>query len=339
MSKSSNSGSDPGASYGDAMREMIATRWAITWNAIPPVLAGNDPAAVHDLRVASRRLRAAMDVSTSCFPRKWYRPLHKQAKAITRSTGAVRDGDVLLAALISQSEHASDEMQPGLAHLIRELDRERTRARAAMLRYLLALDSGPTRKQTRRRFKRSSNLRKSETDTPAPPAPLPDGEMDDRAMMRSLDPAATLATNARLALAVRTADLFGHAGVIPDPTAIEPLHDARISAKRLRYTLELFPRVFGEEGAYVIRQLQALQEALGHLHDCDVRMQRIEDELTRLAGQPDAGELRLSLDLLLSSERTARAIWHASVVEQWQEMERAQVQATLLRLAGMTAST
>jgi CHAD domain-containing protein len=246
---------------------------------------------------------------------------------------------VVLAELISQSEHASDELQPGLAHLIREIDRERIQARGAMLRYLLALDSGPTRKQTRRRFKRSSQLRKSEKGTIAPAASLPDGEIDDRAMMRSLDPAATLATNARLALAVRTADLFGHAGIIPDPTAIEPLHDARISTKRLRYTLELFPSVFGEEGACVIRRLQGLQEALGHLHDCDVRMQRIEDELTHLAGQPGAGELRQSLDLLLSSERTARATWHARVVERWQEMEREQVHATLMRLAGMPSST
>jgi len=308
------------------MRETIAAQWAVTWKALPAVIASDDPEAVHALRVASRRLRAAMDASTSCFPRKWFRPLHRQAKAITRSAGAVRDSDELLPALTSECDHARDDLKPGLDHLIRDVARERKRARQSMLRFLLALDAGPTRKQTHRRFKRSSKLRKGGAGAPVPP---PDGETDPRAIMKSLDPAATLATNARLVLAVRTADLFGRAGAIHDPTAIEPLHDARISTKRLRYTLELFPTVFGEEGACIIRKLQALQETLGQLHDHDVRIQRVEAELDHLASQPDSTDVRSSLELLLKNERTARATSYAGVVKRWEAMEREQVQSRL----------
>ena len=67
--------------------------------AIPIALAGTDIEGVHDVRVASRRLRAAMDIAAPAFPGKWYKPLHRTAKEITGALGEVRDRDVLLEAL------------------------------------------------------------------------------------------------------------------------------------------------------------------------------------------------------------------------------------------------
>ena len=55
-------------------------------------------------------------------------------------------------------------------------------------------------------------------------------------------------------------------------TATEELHNLRISAKRLRYTLELFRAVFGESGERQIERVKAIQEELGNLHDADVRI-------------------------------------------------------------------
>ena len=81
------------------MRQEIGTQWAAIWKAIPKAIKGKDIEAVHRVRVSSRRLRAAMDVSTDCFPARWYRPLHKTAKEITQALGEVRDRDVLLDAL------------------------------------------------------------------------------------------------------------------------------------------------------------------------------------------------------------------------------------------------
>ena len=50
---------EPGTFAAD-MRDLIATRWAAVFDALPAAIAGVDPEGVHDVRVASRRLRAAI---------------------------------------------------------------------------------------------------------------------------------------------------------------------------------------------------------------------------------------------------------------------------------------
>ncbi len=97
-----------------------------------------------------------------------------------------------------------------------------------------------------------------------------------------LDPDAPLDLNARRILRVRVGELYSWEPVIANPLATVELHNMRISAKRLRYTLELFANVFGDDGKRQIERVKALQEALGNLHDLDVRIAMIADELVAL---------------------------------------------------------
>jgi hypothetical protein len=103
-----------------------------------------------------------------------------------------------------------------------------------------------------------------------------------------LDPKGALATNARRILAVRMAELYAFSPAVADETAVEPLHDMRIAAKRLRYTLELFRAVFGARGDTQIERIKAIQEELGAIHDHDVRILLIEDELAAVAAEQAA---------------------------------------------------
>lgn len=98
-----------------------------------------------------------------------------------------------------------------------------------------------------------------------------------------LDCDAALATNARRILAVKMAEYYSYAPIVPIEEAVEPLHDLRIAAKRLRYTLELFRAIFGEHGERQIDRVKAIQEELGAVHDHDVRIAMIGDELARVA--------------------------------------------------------
>lgn len=98
-----------------------------------------------------------------------------------------------------------------------------------------------------------------------------------------IDPNDSLATNARRILAVKVAEFYSYAPAIAVEEAKEPLHDLRIAAKRLRYTLELFRVVFGKTGERQIERVKALQEELGELHDNDVHIALIEAELRHLA--------------------------------------------------------
>lgn len=128
--------------YREAMTTLIAERWSEVWKAIPAALAGADPEGVHDVRVASRRLRAAMDVAVECFPATWYRPLHRAAKEITSALGEVRDRDVLLEALSAERAQAPATERPGLDRLIERVERERVAARLEMESFLANLLGG-----------------------------------------------------------------------------------------------------------------------------------------------------------------------------------------------------
>jgi CHAD domain-containing protein len=150
---------DPDQAYRAAMGELIGRRWAAVWKAVPVALAGEDIEGVHDVRVASRRLRAAMDVAAECFPARWYAPLHRTAKEITGALGEVRDRDVMIDHLIRDRDAAPDAERPGIDLLIGHIERERVTAREAMETYLAELLAAGVAEETSRRFARPRHER------------------------------------------------------------------------------------------------------------------------------------------------------------------------------------
>lgn len=138
--------------YRDAMRALIGARWEEVWKAVPRAVEGADIEGVHDVRVASRRLRAAMDVAAPAFPAAWYKPLHRVAREITSELGEVRDRDVMLDYLTAERDAAPPNERPGIERLIARVDRERIAARAEMETFLQELAERGLREETRRRF-------------------------------------------------------------------------------------------------------------------------------------------------------------------------------------------
>jgi CHAD domain-containing protein len=143
---------DPQQPYDAAMTTLIGERWGTVWRTIPEAMSGADIEGVHDVRVASRRLRAAMDVAVDAFPATWYRPLHATAKEITSALGEVRDRDVLIEFLAEEHLRAPREEWPGLDRLIERVETEQATARATMERFLATLLANDTPAETVRRF-------------------------------------------------------------------------------------------------------------------------------------------------------------------------------------------
>jgi CHAD domain-containing protein len=88
------------------------------------VLETGDIERLHDMRVASRRLRAAMEVFESCFPRKRFRSALKDVKAIADALGERRDRDVSIAALVGFGEALGAPHRRGIGALIDRLREE-----------------------------------------------------------------------------------------------------------------------------------------------------------------------------------------------------------------------
>ena len=94
---------------------------------------GTDIEFVHDMRVTSRRLRAAMDNFADCFPKKPFKKHYKKIRAITRTMGAVRDLDVLIVHFQNELTNLTEVEQADLRGLIEHLQRKRKDAREPML--------------------------------------------------------------------------------------------------------------------------------------------------------------------------------------------------------------
>lgn len=101
---------------------------------------GNDIEFVHEMRVTSRRLRAAMDNFVDCFPEKAFNKHYKKIKSITRTLGAVRDLDVLIARFEKELDALSEVEQVDIRRFIENLQQEREEARKPMLTLFVKLE-------------------------------------------------------------------------------------------------------------------------------------------------------------------------------------------------------
>lgn len=88
--------------------------------------------------------------------------------------------------------------------------------------------------------------------------------------IRKLDCQAPTGEMARLIARVRLDELYDWARYVDSPYDSKELHNLRISAKRLRYTLEVFEDTFPKQSKGFIQELTQLQDELGLLHDSDV---------------------------------------------------------------------
>ena len=100
------------------------------------VLDTSDIERVHDMRVASRRLRAALEVFAPCFPRTEHRDVLRDVKRLADALGARRDPDVQLETLEKLRDELAPEDHPGVDLLI-ERARERQTAGNTTLREAL----------------------------------------------------------------------------------------------------------------------------------------------------------------------------------------------------------
>jgi CHAD domain-containing protein len=98
------------------------------------VLDVGDIERVHDMRVATRRLRAALEIFAPCFPRSELRAALRQVKALADALGERRDRDVAIASLNGISESLSASDRPGIEALVERLRMEQAAANEALAR-------------------------------------------------------------------------------------------------------------------------------------------------------------------------------------------------------------
>jgi CHAD domain-containing protein len=118
--------------YAEAAAKIISVRSGELTEHARGVLDTGDIERVHDMRVATRRLRAALEVFEPCFPAKPHAQALREVKRLADGLGERRDRDVALASLNTFNEQMPRPDQRGVGSLIQRLREEQDEANAAL---------------------------------------------------------------------------------------------------------------------------------------------------------------------------------------------------------------
>ncbi len=206
---------------------------------INQTIRSRDAEAVHDLRVAIRRFAQVLRAFKPCFRGKEVRKIRRELKQIMDLAGEVRNCDVALKLILKS--HGIDAT--GLRPKLEDVRREDERALVAFLKQWADRQSS---------LKWRGALANAATTN---------GDASSKA---------PIARTAQRMLP-RMAQEFFERGSEAARTTTSPreLHRFRITAKRFRYTLELFSTVYGPPLDPSLGRIKSTQELLGDINDCD----------------------------------------------------------------------
>jgi CHAD domain-containing protein len=164
-------------SYAAAAARIVAVRSEELADQAPGVLDVSDIERVHDMRVATRRLRAALEVFEPCFPHKRWKTALREVKQLADALGERRDRDVAIAALESFNAEMPAPDRPGVDTLIDRLRAEQDEANVALAPYVepdrLAALGDRLRELVSEARSAAPEDTEIEERSPAPPTALP----------------------------------------------------------------------------------------------------------------------------------------------------------------------
>jgi len=208
--------------------------------------SGADIEAVHDMRVATRRMRSLLRLLQASYKKKTIRPFTDQIRIIAGRLGAVRDLDVMIDDLTTYQKTLDAEAQANLQTAIDKLVKRRDKARQQLIKLL---DSKPYQQFIKRFSKFLTTAGKG--------ANPPEADEVTPYQVRHVVP---VILHQHLA-AVRAYDTVMENG------STDTLHALRIEFKRLRYAVSFFSEVLGTSTKDFIDEIKAIQDHLGRLND------------------------------------------------------------------------
>lgn len=208
---------------------------------------------VHKMRVASRRLRAAIPLFRRCFRKKNYREWLKEIKKVTRFLGAARDLDVQIAFIENYAKEIDvDNASTGLDLLLARHRDRRVGAQAKVISGLKELkDSGVPRS-----IREFCDQALKETTT----MPFDSSSVREKAYLH---------------VSAKVDDFLAMEDCVYRENDILRHHEMRICAKWLRYTMEVFSPLYEDKLSEQIALIKNFQDTLGEMHDCDVWIEYI----------------------------------------------------------------
>jgi CHAD domain-containing protein len=236
----------------------LENRVAALTNAAGPA-ANNEPDGIHDVRVASRRIRSILRAHKRLFKKAPYADFQCRVKAVTRGLGTARELDVTIALLDTRRKKLKGPARVAANQIIRRLRAQRTEESANVDAGVHLIENG--------RFQKSIETLTSSA----------------KSVSRCYLDSARNTLNKRLD-AVLTAHEHWR-----QTRSDEDLHQVRIAFKRFRYSCEIFEPVYGAPLKEFILSLKAAQEHLGDWNDVRIARDYVEQYAKGLTGEAPDG--------------------------------------------------
>jgi triphosphatase len=243
---------DSSLSLGEVAFAVLRRQFAEMQDHEPGTRLGEDPEELHDMRVPTRRMRAAMKVFQGALPER-ARWLREELRWMAHALGDVRDLDVQIERLQAWKREADEESSGALDRTLTITHKRREEARQNMLEVLDSV-----------RYERLlSSFAEMLRFGPSAELEVAQANGDEWA-----DEPVTAAAPALISRRYRT---WRKAARRLDGTSSpEAFHDVRKKGKRLRYTLEFVSEVYGKPVQKLVKRLKALQDDLGDHQDAVV---------------------------------------------------------------------
>lgn len=286
------------------------------------ILKRNNIEDIHDIRVSSRRIRSCLAIFNDNLPSKKAKTWQNEIKKITTVYGNVRDLDVQID-LVNKVLQSTQDQQ----------------FRSGLRRIKLRLTQKREKKQQSTKIMTSTILENTV---------LLEMQAWTEALLDNSD-----SEN------YKTADLFslGYKNIqsrldeflfyevfIFDPARVEELHQMRIAAKRLRYSLEIFSDLYDSKTNFAMDIARQTQQYLGDIHDADVWiiflpkfMEKEQQRITRFYGyRSPFSRLRPGIEFLINNRRVERNRLYTEFLNNWQVWKMKETWLNLRKVVFLT---
>lgn len=213
--------------------------------------------------LASRRMRAAIELFRPCFSKSQYRTAREEVKALNRAVGRRRDIDSVIAMVESVSDEMGRAEQEGIARLADRLGGRQADANRALAQVV----HGRRMQAFRVRIEDLTEVAVNSSDGTA---------------SGDYHPLAELPESASALVKTRLARLRKFVPGALEPHAIAEQHQMRVAAERLRYSLELTAEALGSQAHSARRSARGLQRVLGQIRDCDLALPEVREQIRLL---------------------------------------------------------
>jgi len=270
----------------------------------PRAWEGLDPEGVHQMRVATRRIRAALRAFKRVLPAEQTSILRTELKWVAGVLGDVRDLDVCTENFQHDEAEFSAADGDGLTPYQIHIGEQSQIARQQLVFCL----SGPRYRQLKDSF--SEFLRHGARETTYRMKRPTNGKFE------------SVGKTARRLIVKQYKKLLSDGRSIQSNSAAESLHTLRINCKRMRYLFEFFQSTYGKSLSPFIRRLTKLQNVLGEFQDACVAMKRLREYSDDIPMElNNRGEL-IALGELIQQQHRLATERRKDFYEVWKRFDR-----------------